>query len=133
MTGRLMIKGQGGLAKECRPGEAPISSMLPTLISADAADSLLVAKFSLGCLLYTGITAGRNLTADTAANYLAAFPQLDIGESIECVVGVSPAFALTLVTATGVTLKGRATVPASTTCRIFITKTSATTVDLTVV
>mgnify|MGYP003622384306 CR=1 FL=1 len=123
MTGRLMIKGQGGLAKECRPGEAPISSMLPTLISADAADSLLVAKFS----------AGRTLTADTAANYLAAFPQLDIGESIECVVGVSTAFALTLVTAAGVTLKGRATVPASTTCRIFITKTSATTVDLTVV
>ena len=122
MTGRLMIKGQGGLAKECRPGEAPISSMLPTLISADAADSLLVAKFS-----------GRTLTADTAANYLAAFPQLDIGESIECVVGVSTAFALTLVTAAGVTLKGRATVPASTTCRIFITKTSATTVDLTVV
>ena len=133
MTGRLMIKGQGGLAKEARPGEAPVSTMLPTLIAADAAATLTVANFSLGCLLFTGLTAGRTLTADTAANYLAAFPQLDIGESIECVVGVSTAFALTLVTAAGVTLRGRATVPANTTCRIFITKTSATTVDLTVV
>ena len=133
MTGRVMIKGAGGLQKEARPGEAPVSTMLPTLIAADAAATLTVANFSLGCLLFTGLTAGRNLTADTAANYLAAFPQLDIGESIECVVGVSVAFALTLVTAAGVTLRGRATVPASTTCRIFITKTSATTVDLTVV
>ena len=133
MTGRIMIKGQGGMAKEARPGEAVVSTMLPTLISADANATLSVANFSLGCLLFTGLTTGRNLTADTAVNYLAAFPQLDIGESIECVVGVSVAFALTLVTAAGVTLKGRATVPASTTCRIFITKTSATTVDLTVV
>lgn len=132
MTGRFMIAGQGGLAKVARPGEAPIATELPTLISADAADTLSAAKFSLGALLYTGLTAGRNLTADTAANYLAAFPQLDVGESVACKVGVSTAFALTLVTATGVTLKGRATVPASTTMTIYITKTSATTVDLTV-
>lgn len=133
MTGRVMMRGQGGLPKEARPGEAPVSTAVPTLIAADTNATLTVANFSLGCLLFTGLTADRNLTADTAVNYLAAFPQLDIGESIECKVGVSVAFALTLVTATGVTLKGRATVPASTTCSIFITKTSATTVDLTVV
>ena len=133
MTGRFKIAGQGGLDKVSRPGEAPVSTMLPTLITADAADTLTAAKFSLGCLLYTGLTASRNLTVDTAANYLAAFPQLDVGESIECVVGVSTAFALTLVTAAGVTLRGRATVPASTTCRIFVTRTGAATVDVVVV
>jgi len=129
---RACIK-EKGLERLMRNGDGILANPRITSYATDAAKTVTVTEIAGGVLQVTGLTAGRNLTADTAANYLAAFPQLDIGESIECVVGVSVAFALTLVTAAGVTLKGRATVPANTTCRIFITKTSATTVELTVV
>lgn len=129
MSGRLMMVDSGGLQKPIGAGDCPIVPDVPLLIAADAAATLDVAKIVRGAILFTGLTAGRNLTVDTAANLVAAFPGMNIGEAICVRVGVSTAFALTLVTAAGITLKGRATVPASTTMHIYFVRTGAATFD----
>jgi hypothetical protein len=79
-------------------------------------------------LQYTAFSAGRNLTTDTAANIIAAFPELNVGESIVIAVSCVAAFAGTWVAGAGVTLAGRATTPASSYSLVVITKTGAATV-----
>ena len=126
---RRMVQDVGGLMRAGRAGDRDLEMVVPTIITADAADTLSVTKLAAGLLAYTGLTAGRNLTVDTAANILAAFPNMDIGDSVSVTVGISTAFALTLVTAAGITLKGKATVAASSRATLYFIKTSATTMD----
>ena len=118
----------GGLQRPQRAGDSPLTGLIPLVISADAAATLTVANMAGGALVFTGLTAGRNLTMDTAANILAANPWMDIGDSFTVIISITTAFALTLVTAAGITLAGRATIPASSTCGfITFTRTGAAT------
>lgn len=127
MQNRLAVF-DGGLQRPQRAGDSPLLGLIPNVISADANATLTVANISGGAVVFTGFTAGRNLTLDTAANYLAAFPWMDIGDSITIVLSITTAFAGTLVTATGMTLAGRAAVPASSTCSLLtLTRTGAAT------
>ena len=126
---RAVIQDVGGLMRAGRAGDNRLELVVPIAVAADANDSLLVAKVAAGLVSYTGFTAGRTLTVDTAANYIAAFPNMDIGDSISCQIGISTAFSGTLVTAAGITLKGKAAVPASSAATLYFTKTSATTMD----
>ena len=98
------------------------------MIAADAADTVTVDKIAGGVIQYTGFTAGRNLTTDSAANILAAFPNLDIGDSLMIYVSIQTAFAGTWVAGASVTLAGRATTPASSCTPVLITRTGAATV-----
>lgn len=129
---RVMLN-DGGLARAGRAGDGFLQHSAVIIISADAADTLTATKISAGTVSYSGLTAGRNLTVDTAANILAVFPYLDVGDAVAVHVGISTAFALTLVTAAGITLKGKATVPASSSAIIYFVKTAATTMDCVVV
>jgi hypothetical protein len=121
-----MVDGQ--LQRLARAGDS-ITQPNPLAVTADANDTLTVEKIARRFVQYTGFTAGRNLTTDTAANIIAAFPEMDIGDGITMVVSVVPAFAGTYVAGTGVTLAGRATTPASSWSLITITKTGAATVE----
>ena len=121
---------EGGLSRAARTGDS-INNPVVTLIAADAAASLLVAQIALCVIAYTGFTVGRVVTTDTAANILAAYPEMDIGDSLHIKVSSTAAFAATWAAGTGVTIAGRAAVPASTTCDVYITKTSATTMTWT--
>ena len=117
----------GAMLRPGKPGDS-IQSPNPFVVAADAVDTITVDKIASRFLQYTGFTAGRNLTTDTAVNILAAFPDLNIGESIVMIVSCVAAFAGTYVAGAGVTLAGRATTPASSFSYITITKTAAATV-----
>lgn len=130
---RLIGQSVGGLSRNVRTGDTLISTLNLSSVATDSALTLTVPQVAGGVIQYTGFTAGRNLTTPTAADIIAAFPNLDIGESIELRVSITVAYAGTWVAGTGVTLAGRATVPASTMQLVLITKTSATTVTWTAV
>jgi hypothetical protein len=123
---------EGGLSRAARAGDTSDNPVV-TLIATDAAASFLVAQIAAGVVAYTGFTAGRILTTDTAANILAAYPEMDIGDSLHIKVASTAAFAATWSAGAGVTIAGRATVPASTGCDVYITKMSATTVNWTTI
>lgn len=112
-------------------GMGEVSNISIRTISADANQVLTVADLSGGAVQFTGFTAGRTLTTPTAALILAAAPDMDIGDSFTVTLSVVPAFAGTYVAGAGVTLAGRATLPASSSAYVVVTKTSATTVTWT--
>lgn len=129
---RTIVQDAAGLSRNARAGDNILSTRKLTTVAADANATLDVATIAGGLVQYTGFSAGRNLTTDTAANIIAANPWMDIGDSFEVAVSISTAFAGTLVAGTGVTLAGKATVVASGLAILLITKTAAATVTVTV-
>ena len=125
---RAMVQ-DNGLTRNARVGDGLISHPAVTVVTADANDIVTVDKIAGGVIQYTGFSAGRNLTTDSAANIIAAFPNMDIGDTIELMVSIITAFAGTWIAGAGVTLAGRATVLANTTQVVIITKTGAATVS----
>lgn len=119
----LVQRGAAGLGE--------VSNLAVKTVATDVNYVLTVADLSGGVVQFTSWTAGRNITVPTAALILASAPDMDIGDSFSVTVSVVPAFAGTYVTAAGVTLAGRATVPASSSTYVVVTKTSATTVTWT--
>lgn len=121
-----------GLSRNMRAGDG--STFNPALIinAVDAVDTITVADLAAGAKQYTAFSAGRALTVPTAALIAAAFPEMDIGDSIHFTVSIVPAFAGTWTAAAGVTLAGRATTPASSKSDILVTKTGAATFTWTV-
>lgn len=132
MNVRPIVQDAGGLTRAARAGDGYLTALLLTTIATDANFTLTAAQCAGGAVNLSSFTAGRTVTTDTAANLLAALPNLDIGESAKLTVTCQAAFAATWAAGTGVTLAGRATTPASSHSHILITKTSATTVTWTV-
>lgn len=129
---RPLIKAEdGGLVIPARLGSGWLSMPSAVTQATDSNQSMLVAAIAGGLYIRNGMTAGRSDTVDTAANILAAFPSMDIGDNFVFAISVGTAFVLTLLTAAGVTLAGKTTVPASGFGFFLITKTSATTVTIT--
>jgi len=126
---RNMISSAATLARPARVGDGLLAHVAPQAIFADANAILTVAQVAAGFIQFTGFTAGRNITTPTAAALIAAFPDMDIGDTYSLLVSVTPAFAGTYVAGTGVTLAGRATTPASSWSWVVITKLSSTTVE----
>lgn len=131
MSALRPVVSDGGLLRTARIGENPMSARSLVSIATDANATLSVATIAGGLVQFTGFTAGRNLTMDTAANILAANPWMDIGDSFEVDISITAAFAGTYVTAAGVTLAGRATALASSISKILVTRTGAATVTVT--
>lgn len=127
---RCMIT-DGGLSRPARAGDGMLTACAITTITADANDTVTVAKFIPGIIQYTGFTVGRTLTTDTAANILAAFPEMDIGDMYLFKVSVVPAFPGTWAAGAGVTIAGRTAAPASLESDVCIVRTGATTVSWT--
>lgn len=119
------LTGRGG------QGMGEISNIRVQSIATDANITLTVSDLAGGAVLFTGFTAGRNITTPTAAAILAAAPDMDIGDSFAFTLSVTPAFAGTYVANTGVALAGRTTLQASSSAYVIVTKTSATTVTWT--
>ena len=132
MSALRAIVQDGGLSRNSRAGDNIFASRSLLSIATDANRTLAVQDLAGGLIQFTGFTAGRNLTTDTAANIIAANPWMDIGDSFEVFVSISTAFAGTLVAGTGVTLAGKATVVASGSGILLFTRTGAATVTCTV-
>lgn len=127
---RIIIQ-EAGLSRVMRAGDNWDNPSIST-VTTDANATITAAQLAGGVVQYTGFTAGRTLTTDTAANILAGFPEMDIGDSYGFSVSIVPAFAGTFAAGTGVTLAGRATCPASTSVTVYVTRTGETTVKWTV-
>ena len=128
---RTQLQDAGGLMRLSRQGDGYQANPVITTQSADSAQTLGVAAINGGIYQRSGMTAGRTDTTDTAANILAANPNMDVGDSFTFRISVTVAFALTLSAGTGVTLAGYTSVPASGMREFVVTKTSATTVTIT--
>lgn len=120
---RLMIQ-EGGLTRYTRAGDNWDNPSI-TSIATDAAATISATQIQGGVVMFTGFTAGRVLTTDTAANLALAFPEMDIGDSYGFSVSCIAAFAGTFAAGTGVTLAGRATCPASSSVTVYLTRTGA--------
>ena len=125
------IVQDSGLSRAARNGDTILNPVI-VAIAADANATIDVSRIGSGVVQFTGFTAGRTLTTDTAVNIAAAFPQMDVGDSISMVVSCVAAFAGTWAAGAGVTLAGRATTPASSYSLIYITRTGAATFTWTV-
>lgn len=119
------------LVSRANAGTGEISNLRVQSIATDANTTLTVADLAGGVVMFTGFSAGRNVTTPTAALIIAAAADMDIGDSFSFTVSIIPAFAGTLVAGTGVTLVGRTAIPASGSCYTVCTKTSDTTVTWT--
>lgn len=112
-----------------RAGDGFLGNPTITEKTTNADHTLTVEEMAGGLVYYSALSAGRAVTTPTAALILAAAPDMDIGDSFCFLVSIQDAFAITWAAGTGVTLRGRATTPASSSTWIVVVKTSATTVD----
>lgn len=129
---RNMVQDNGGLVRNARAGDNSLTCRSLETIATDANQVLTAAQIAGGLVRFSGFTAGRQVTTDTAAAILAANPWMDIGDSFEVDVSVTPAFAATWAAGAGVTLAGRATTPASSWSKVVVTRSGAATVLWTV-
>lgn len=125
---RNMVSSAASLVRPARQGDGLLAMIQMSNLATDANLTLTIPQISGGAIRFSGFTAGRNVTTPTAAQILAASPDMDIGDTFSLIVSVTPAFAATWVAGNGVTLAGRATTPASSFSWIVVEKTSATTV-----
>lgn len=121
---KRIILQDSGLSRNMRTGDNWDNPVI-TIVAADANAVMLATQVTGGVIQYTGFTAGRNLTTDTAANFAAVFPEMDIGDALGFTISVIPAFAGTFVAGTGVTLAGRSTVPAASAVTVYLIRTGA--------
>ena len=126
---RNVLSSAATLVRPARQGDGLLAHIAPVAIATDANATLTIANITGGLVQFTGFTAGRNITTPTAALMIAAWPDMDIGDSFSFFVSSVAAFAGTYVAGTGVTLAGRTTTPASSFSMIVVTKLSATTVE----
>jgi hypothetical protein len=74
-----------------------------TRVDVDAQNATLpAATLAAGLLVHTSTTGGGTLTVDTATNLLAAFPEWQVGETMECHYLNDGNQTVTLTNATGV-------------------------------
>ena len=120
----------GGFDQKGRPGFGWLAHLNPASDATDAAATISAAEMAGGLYIRSGITAGRIDTSDTAANILAANPEMDIGDSFILAVSNQSAQSLTLAGGTGVTASGNLVVLTLTCKFVVFTKTSATTMTM---
>ena len=126
---RVKVSDGGAVARFAGPAAGLLSNVQPVEVTADANATITISQINAGAVFFTGFTAGRTLTVPTATVLLAAFGDMDIGDSITMFVSIQDAFAGTWTAAAGVTLRGRATTPASSWSAVSIVRTGAATFD----
>ena len=122
---------QDGMERVARAGDGWMANPLITTNAAAGNQSITLAMIAGGAGVFTGAGGGVQYTIPVAADIIAAFPDMDIGDSLTFTVTNTAAQVATLNTAAaGVTYAGFTTANAATRTGI-ITKTAATTVTCT--
>jgi hypothetical protein len=124
---------KSGMIRKMRAGDGFLANLVPGAMSADAASTITVAMMQGGFIRRTGNTSAHTDTTDTAANILAANPNMDIGDTFVVLVNNVVAYAITVAGGTGVTMGTKTVIPASTFGFLIFTKTSSTTMTCEVV
>lgn len=119
------------MERQARAGEGWLANPIITTNASAGNQTISAAAVMGGVVVFTGAAGAVNYTIDTAANLLAAMPDMDIGDTYVFKICNTAAQTATLNTAvTGVTFAGFTTVNAATRIGI-IEKTSSTTIKLT--
>ena len=122
---------QDSMEKQARSGDGWLANPLITTNAAAGNQAITIAMIAGGAGVFTGAAGAVQYTVPVAADIIAAFPDMDIGDSLTFTVTNTAAQAATLNTAAaGVTYAGFTTANAQTRTGI-ITKTAAATVTVT--
>jgi hypothetical protein len=114
-----------GLPFPAGVGTGMLSNLSIQEITTDANQTITVGQMQGGGVNYTGFSAGRNITTPTHTAITAAFPEMNIGDSLAFYVSIQDAFAGTWVAGdANVVLAGRATTPASSFSVVNVTRTA---------
>jgi len=118
---------QGAMERSARCGDGWLGMIRRTDNSTDANSTITTAMILGGLYSRSGTNTSRTDTTDTAANILAAMPDMDIGDTyMFMVANLTGTNAVTIAGGTGVTASGNLSVLALTTKWFMLTKTSAT-------
>jgi hypothetical protein len=118
-----------GLERIARAGDYQLLNPVVTVNATAGNQSITIPMMSGGVGVFTGAAGAVQYTIPVAADIIAAFPQMDIGDSFMFSITNTAAQIATLNTAAaGVTYSGFTTANAQTRTGI-ITKTSATAVN----
>lgn len=118
---------QGAMERSARCGDGWLGMIRRTDNSTDANSTITSAMILGGLYTRSGTNTSRTDTTDTAANILAAMPDMDIGDTyMFMVANLTGTNAVTIAGGTGVTASGNLSVLALTTKWFLLTKTSAT-------
>lgn len=122
---------QEGLQRQARAGDGWLANPLITTNAAAGNQSITVAMIAGGAGVFTGAAGAVAYTIPVATDIIAAFPDMDIGDTLTFTVTNTAAQVATLNTAAaGVTYAGFTTANAQTRTGI-IEKLSSTTVKCT--
>jgi hypothetical protein len=120
---RALISSLGGIPRPMRDGDGIIANIRVFEVAADSNQIINITQMQYGAVLFTGFSAGRNLTTPNGAALTLGFPDMDIGDSMCFVVSIQDAFAGTWVAGdANVILAGRATTPASSWSLVNVTR-----------
>lgn len=120
---------KGGIEQEARAGDGFLANPLITTNASAGNQSITVTQIAGGIAQFTGAAGAVNLTLPTAAAILAAFPDMDIGDSYLFAVSNTAAQAATITTNTGITLSGNSAVVNATMKWVLLVKTASTTMN----
>lgn len=130
MFSRPIVKS-GGLQQEARPGEGWLAMPKRTNNAVDSNGIITVAAILGGIYTRSGTNTSRTDTTATAADLIAAMPDMGIGDTYMFMVcnltGTNP---ITIAGGTDVTASGNLSVVALATKWFLLEKTSATTMTM---
>lgn len=118
-----------GIVRASRVGDGMCMHLARTVNASAGAQTISVPQILGGLAVFTGAAGAVTYTTDTAANILAAMPDMDIGDTFGFILSNTAAQVATIAGGTGVTASGNLTVNAS--FRIFVLeRTGAATMNL---
>lgn len=130
MAYKRAVLNDQGLNRKARTGDGALMHMSRTDQSTDSNQTISVAAILGGLYSRSGTNTNRTDTTDTAANILAAMPEMDIGDTYMFMVSNATANPLVIAGGSGVTASGNLTVPTLVAKWFMLTKTSATAMTL---
>ena len=132
-AGNLIFRNKAtGAAVLTISPQGPRETLTPTDIDTQNG-TLTAAALAGGIIVHTSVTGAGTLTFDTAANIIAAFPGMAIGEVASCYLINDGAFTDTLAADGGATVTladAGQTIAADESCRLLIRMTGAATVTV---
>lgn len=116
------------MARPARVGDGWLAHVRRAL-KTDAAITLDVADV-LGGFISGPASVARNYQLPTAANLIAAMPEMDVGDTFAFILCSTGAGAITVTTNTGITLSGNVTAAAGGSRWFVVEKTGAATLNV---
>jgi hypothetical protein len=126
-----MVGDNSGIPRPAYGGDGIFDQLKASALTTAGAGTILAALITGGLLIRTGPTGAYNDTLDSAADFLTAFPGLQVGDTIDFYHANQVAYVGTIVAGAGMTANtaaGNNTIPANASRRIHIECTNNTVV-----